>query len=246
MDYHAEFMRRNAEEAARQGADAEFARVSADWLVRATRHRYTYHFRWLGRPVIQYPQDLLAVQELLWSVRPELVVETGVAWGGSLVFHASILELLGGPGRVLGIDVEVRPHNRAAILQHPLAHRIDLIEGSSTAPEVVAEVRRRAAGKRPVLVILDSNHTHAHVLEELRAYAPLVTRGSYLVVFDTSVEDAPKDLFPDRPWGPGDNPKTAVRAFLNENERFVVDRAIDDTLLITNAPGGYLKCVKDA
>jgi cephalosporin hydroxylase len=206
--------------------------------------RYTYNFTWLGRPIIQIPQDILAMQELVWRVRPELVIETGVAHGGSLVLYASLLELLGGAGRVLGVDIDIRSHNREALEAHPMMRRIDLLQGSSVDPVVVSEVHARAKGKGPVMVVLDSNHTHAHVLAELRAYAPLVQAGSYLVVFDTLVEALPKEAFPDRPWGPGDNPATAVRAFLAECDRFVVDGDIDARLLLSVAPGGYLRCVK--
>jgi cephalosporin hydroxylase len=187
---------------------------------------------------------MIAMQEILWSVRPDLVVETGVARGGSLVYYASLLQMLGGDGRVLGIDVEIRPHNRAEIERHPLAGRIDLLEGSSTAPQTVSEVVRRAKGKR-VLLALDSNHTHEHVLQELKAYSPLVRAGSYIVVFDTIVEDLPAGYFGNRPWNKGNNPKTAVREFLQGNDRFAVDRAIEDKLLISVAPGGYLRCTKD-
>ncbi len=191
----------------------------------------------------EYPQDMFALQEIIWEVRPELIIETGVAHGGSLVFSASILELLGGNGRVLGIDIEIRPHNRVAIQQHPLAHRIELLEGSSTDPAIVAQARQRAEG-RHVLVMLDSNHTHDHVLAELHAYSPLVTPGSYLIVLDTIVEHMPADCFPDRPWGPGNNPKTAVHQFLRTTDRFVIDHQIPEKLLITVAPDGYLRCIK--
>lgn len=220
--------------------------LSLQWIVESSRRRYSYHFTWLGRPIIQFPQDIIAMQEIIWHVRPELIIETGIAHGGSLVFYASMLELLGGDGRVLGIDIDIRPHNRTAIRTHPLAKRITLIEGSSTDPDIVGRVYDLAKGKTPVLVALDSNHTHDHVLRELELYAPLVTKGSYLVVFDTVIEDMPDDFFPDRPWGKGNNPWTAVRAFLETNDRFVIDREIEDKLLITVAPGGYLKCVKDS
>jgi cephalosporin hydroxylase len=224
-------------------ADPRLRAAARDFFLRSCEHRYSYNFSWLGRPVIQYPQDLLAMQEIIWAVRPRLIVETGVAHGGSLIFYASLLELLGGEGRVLGIDVEIRPHNRQAIEAHPLFKRISLIEGSSTADAVIRQVREQC--RPPVLVVLDSNHTHAHVLRELELYSPLVTRGSYLVVFDTVVEDMPASAFPDRPWGPGNNPRTAVRAFLGTTDRFIVDQEIEDKLLVTVAPGGYLKCVKD-
>lgn len=233
---------------AQLGADAGLQQRSTAWVQDTARHGYSYNFSWLGRPVIQYPQDLVAMQEIIWTVQPDLIVETGIAHGGSLVFYAAMLELnavCGGPrdAGVVGIDIEIRPHNRAAIAAHPLSGRISMIEGSSIAPEVVAAVRARAAGKRRVLVCLDSNHAHAHVLAELQAYAPLASVGSYCVVFDTIVEDLPKDMFPNRPWGPGDNPKTAVREYLLAHPEFEVDRRIDHKLLASVAPGGYLRRV---
>jgi cephalosporin hydroxylase len=198
----------------------------------------------MGRPIIQYPQDIIAMQEIIWSVKPDLIIETGIAHGGSLVFYASMLELLGGDGIVLGVDIDVRAHNRQGIESHPMAKRIRMIEGSSTDPAVIAMVADHARSRSRVLVTLDSNHTHEHVSLELQAYSPLVTVGSYLVVFDTVVEHMPKSMFPDRPWGPGDNPMTAVRQFLLSNDRFVIDRDIEQKLLLTVAPEGYLRCIK--
>jgi cephalosporin hydroxylase len=227
----------------------EALKVSAQAFLQASvQPKYSYNFAWLGRPIIQYPQDIVAMQELVWRLQPDLILETGIAHGGSLVLYASLLELnalCGGPAQaeVLGIDIEIRPHNREAILAHPLARRIRMIEGSSLAPEVIAQALSAAVGKRSVLVVLDSNHTHAHVLEELKAYAPLVTPGGYCVVFDTLIEDMPEDSYPDRPWGPGDNPKTAVRAYLQDHPEFEVDRSIQNKLLITVAPEGYLRRV---
>jgi cephalosporin hydroxylase len=225
--------------------DQELLALSREWFLRSCRHKYSYNFRWLGRPIIQFPQDILAMQEIIWQVKPDLIIETGIAHGGSLVFHASMLELLGGDGRVLGIDVDIRPHNRREIEAHPLAARIVMIEGSSIDKEVAEEARRLAEGRRRVLVVLDSHHTHDHVLRELELYSPLVKKGSYLVVFDTVIEDMPDDFFPDRPWRKGNNPRTAAREFLERNRRFEVDREIEDKLLITVAPEGYLKCVAD-
>ncbi len=206
--------------------------------------KYSYHFSWLGRPIIQFPQDVLAIQEIIWSVKPDLVIETGIAHGGSLILSASLLELLGGDRRVVGVDIEIRSHNRAAIEAHPLFHRITLIEGSSTDPEVAARIAWLAAGRR-TLVLLDWNHTHDHVLNELRLYSPLVKTGSYIVVFDTIIEHLPDDFFPDRPWGHGNNPQTAVAELLEQNERFRIDGDLEAKLVITAAPGGYLKCVRD-
>ena len=222
--------------------DRELKDLSRLWLRSSAKHRYSYNFTWMGRPIIQYPQDVLALQEIVWSVQPDLIIETGIAHGGSLVFHASLLELIG-RGEVIGIDIEIRPHNREAIEQHPMFRRIRMIEGSSTAPQIVDEVQRLARGHR-VLVVLDSNHTHAHVLAELEAYAPLVAPGSYCVVMDTIIESLPADAFPDRPWGKGNNPWTAVHAYLEADDRFEIDTEIQDKLLVTVAPDGYLKRIR--
>ena len=242
LEKFVEQVRRNV---ARLRGDADLAAKSRDWIRDSSRLEYSYNFTWLGRPIIQYPQDVVALQEIEWSIRPDLIVETGVAHGGSLVFHASMLELIGGSGRVVGIDIDIREHNRREIEAHPMSRRIDLVEGSSTDPAVVADIYRLASGRETVLVLLDSNHTHDHVLRELELYSPLVRRGGYLVVFDTVIEDMPPDFFPDRPWGKGNNPKTAVREFLSRNDRFEVDLDIEAKLSITVAPEGYLRCIKD-
>ncbi len=228
---------------AEQGADTALRAATTDWFNKSCAHKYSYHFTWLGIPIIQYPQDILALQEIVWRIRPQLIIETGVAHGGSLILSASLLELIGGPGQVVGIDIDIRPHNRAAIEAHPMMKRITLIEGSSVDPAVVDQVRAIAREKAPIVVILDSNHTHDHVAQELRHYAPLVTNGSYLIVFDTVVDDMPADAFPNRPWGPGNNPKTAVREFLGNSKDFAVDVELESKLLITVAPGGYLRRV---
>ncbi|MFL6209379.1 MAG: cephalosporin hydroxylase family protein [Pyrinomonadaceae bacterium] len=229
----------------RLGASASLVRASHEWIRDVSRLKYSYNFTWLGRPIIQFPQDIVAMQEIIWRVRPDLIIETGVARGGSLIFYASLLELIGGTGQVLGIDIDLRAHNRAEIEAHPLNHRIKLLQGSSIDEQLAAEVRALARGRARVLVILDSNHTHAHVARELQLYAPLVTKDSYLVVFDTIVEDMPDGYFADRPWGKGDNPKTAVWEFLKTTDRFVIDEEYNSKLLITVAPDGYLRCVKD-
>jgi cephalosporin hydroxylase len=243
-----DFLTEVRQEVEEMGRDANVQSLSRRWMVETLKHKYTYHFSWMGRPIIQFPQDILAVQEIIWSVKPDLIVETGIAHGGSLIFSASMLELnaiCGGPqnGQVLGIDIDIRAHNRAEIEAHPMARRITMIEGSSVAPEVVSDIRARAAGKRSVLVILDSSHTHDHVLAELEAYARLVTVGSYCIVFDTAIEDMPAEAFPDRPWGKGNNAKTAAWDFLRRHPEFEIDNSIQHKLLITVAPDGYLKRV---
>jgi len=239
-----DFADRNAAMIRRMSAHIGLKDLARRFFDLASTLEYPYHFDWLGRPVIQWPQDLVAMQEIIWRVKPDVIVETGIARGGSMIFYASILQLIGGAGRVVGVDVDIRAPNRVEIERHPLAHRITMIQGSSTDDAVVAQVRHSVGGARCVLVALDSNHTHAHVLRELELYGPLVTAGSYLVVFDTVVEDMPADAFPDRPWGRGNNPKTAVREYLLTTDRFQVASEIDDKLAISTNPGGYLRCVK--
>lgn len=236
--------------------DKDLAAQTQAWLLGTLPHHYSYNFRFLGRPIIQYPQDMVAVQELIWQIRPDLVIETGIAHGGSLILSASMLALLdycdaveagttldprATRRRVLGIDIDIRAHNRAAVEAHPMAHRIDMIQGSSIAADVIAQVHAVAARHQRVLVFLDSNHTHEHVMAELDSYAPLVSPGSYCVVFDTVIEDLPAGMYPDRPWDVGNNPKTAVREFISRNSDFEVDSDMDAKLLITVAPGGYLR-----
>lgn len=223
-------------------AGREFMRAS-------TEPQYSYNFTWMGRPIIQYPQDIVAMQQLIWNIQPDLIIETGIAHGGSLIFSASMLELNASCGgfsdaKVLGIDIDIREHNRTAILDHPMAKRIEMIQGSSVDPEIVDRVKKMADGKQRVLVCLDSNHTHEHVLGELNAYADLTSVDSYCVVFDTIVEDLPGEMYPSRPWGPGNSPKSAVMEFLAANEHFQIDHAIDNQLLISVAPQGYLRRVR--
>ena len=207
----------------------------------SNKARYSYNFSWMGRPIIQYPQDMIAMQEIIWDIRPDLIIETGIAHGGSLIYYASLLELIG-HGEVLGIDIDIRKHNRAEIEKHPMVKRIHMIEGSSISNDTVEKVKEYAKGKQKVIVCLDSNHTHEHVLSELTLYAPLVSPGSYIVAFDTIVENLPEGYFSQkRPWGIGNNPMTAVEEFVRTNDHFIIDKEIDNKLLISVAPKGYLK-----
>jgi len=227
------------------GIDDELKSLSNNWIKKSSLLKYSYNFDWLGRPIIQLPQDMIAMQEIIWNTKPDLIIETGIARGGSLIFYSSLLELMGGTSRVIGIDVDIRQPNRKEIEKHPMFKRITLLEGSSTDKDIINKVFDIAKNAKKVLVCLDSDHTHDHVLEELKIYSPLVKKGSYLVVFDTIIEDLPHDFFPDRPWGKGNNPKTAVKEFLKRNDRFKVDESIQNKLLISVAPHGYLKCIKD-
>lgn len=227
-----------------------------NFFIKSVENKYSYNFEWLGRPIIQYPQDIMAMQELIWNIRPDLIIETGIAHGGSLIMSASILALIDycdavngsqtveyrNPRRkVLGIDIDIRSHNRIAIESHPLAGRIEMLQGSSVAPDIVESVWRRAEESKSILVCLDSNHSHDHVLAELNAYAPLVTAGSYCVVFDTAIENLPANLHLDRNWGPGNSPKSAVNEYLKSHPEFMVDKDIDRKLLVSVAKDGYLK-----
>lgn len=238
------FKKERAIQICEMSEDTAMHKYSMDFFLETCKFNYSYNFTWLGRPIIQYPQDIIAMQEIIWNVKPDLIIETGIAHGGSLIFSASMLELIG-KGEVLGIDIDIREHNRVEIEKHPMFKRINMIEGSSTSDEVLNEVRSYAKSKKCILVILDSMHTYDHVLKELELYSEFVTKGSYLVVFDTVIEDMPDDFFEDRPWGKDNNPKMAVRDFLKNNERFVIDKDIENKLLITVAPDGYLKCIKD-
>lgn len=243
-----QFEQEKAERIAAFAKDEEFKAHSQAWLEESMRKSYVYNFSWLGRPIIQNPIDIVAMQEIIWQVQPDLIIETGIAHGGSLIFSASMLELIasctGVEGEVLGLDIDIREHNRAAIEAHPLSKRITMIEGSSIDADIIAQVHAKATGKQRVLVCLDSNHTHDHVLAELEAYAPLTSVGSYCVVFDTFVEDVPADVFQNRPWHSGNSPKTAVWEYLKTHDEFEIDASIHNKLLITVAPDGYLKRVR--
>ena len=228
------------------GKNVELLKSAHSFIEKSTEPKYSYNFSWMGRPIIQYPQDIIAMQELIWSIKPDLIIETGIAHGGSLIFSAAMLELnavCGGPAdaEVLGVDIDIRSHNKQAIEAHPMAKRISMIQGSSIAPEIIAQVKDKAKNRQKILVCLDSNHTHEHVLAELNAYAKLTSVDSYCVVFDTLIEEMPAEAYPDRPWGPGNNPRTAVWEFLKSNKQFQIDKNIDNKLLISVAPDGYLK-----
>ena len=251
-----QFVKEREDAIAAYGKDKTFTDMSLDWRARSMEKRYVYNFDWMGRPIIQYPQDIVAVQELIWQTRPDLIIETGIAHGGSLILSASLLALLDmtdaiergetiDPARssrkVIGVDIDIREHNRAAIEAHPMASRIEMFQGSAIDPDMVKRVRAASEGYERVMVCLDSMHTHDHVLDELRAYAPMTTSSCYCVVFDTLIEDLPDDFFPDRPWGPGNSPKSAVHAYLAEEKGWEIDRAMYEKLQVSVCPDGFLK-----
>lgn len=239
-----EFLKRNKENIKLMNQDKELLKLTRNWFDIAFKYEYSYHSTWLGRPIIQFPQDMVAIQEIIWKTKPDLIIDIGIAHGGSIIFSASILELIG-KGEVLAIDIDIRAHNKTEIEKHPMYKRITMIEGSSIDENTAKKVYKLAKNKKKVLLLLDSNHTHKHVLKELELYSPLVTKGSYIVVFDTMVEDMPKGFFKNRPWDKGNNPKTAVWGFLKKNNRFKIDKTFERKLLITSCPDGYLKCIKN-
>lgn len=252
MSEYEEFKVECAQEIFDMGEDQKLKAKSIDWLIATSQFKYSYHFEWLGRPIIQYPTDIVALQEIIWTQKPDLIIETGIAHGGSLILNASILALLDlfdieanksrpNMRKVIGIDIDIRSHNRSAIEGHPLANRIEMIQGSSTSLQVINEVEKLISGFDRVMVILDSNHTHKHVLDELNLYSKYVSADQYLIVFDTVIESFPSGSFPNRDWDRGDNPYTAVKQFLSQNKDFYLDSQIEDKLLITVAPSGYLK-----
>ncbi|MEO6212470.1 MAG: CmcI family methyltransferase [Vicinamibacterales bacterium] len=222
-----------------------FAALSRQWVRVGWSQRYSYQFTWLGRPVIQLPEDLIRTQEAIWRTQPDVIVETGVAHGGSLVFYASLCELMG-KGRVVGVDIEIRAHNRADIEAHPLASRISLIEGSSIDPAIVDRVKASIPPGSRVMVLLDSNHTKAHVQAELEAYAPLVTDGSYIVATDGIMCDL-HEVPGGRPEWAWDHATAAAAEFCAANPEFVLEGpphtfqegAIREP--VTYWPGGWLR-----
>jgi len=240
-----DFENEKKENIRRLGLAKDLHSISNKWFIDAVNLKYSYNFSWMGRPIIQFPQDIIAIQEIIWNVKPDLIIETGIARGGSIIFHASMLELIGKNGIIIGIDKDIREHNRIEIEKNRMYKRIKMFEGSSISDSIFDKVSKYAKESKNILVVLDSNHTHEHVLKELQLYSPLVTEGSYLIVFDTVIDDMPDNFFPDRPWGKGNNPKTAVKEFLKNNDRFEIDKNIENKLLITAAPSGYLKCVKN-
>jgi cephalosporin hydroxylase len=238
-----EFEKENRKNIKLMNQDSELKKMTRSWFDLSFQYQYSYHFTWLGRPIIQFPQDMIALQEIIWKTKPDVIIETGIAHGGSLIFSASILELIG-KGKVIGIDIDIRKQNKIEIEKHSLFKRIEMIEGSSVDAKIIKKIFSMIEKKEKVLVLLDSNHTHEHVLKELNAYSSIVKKGSYIIVFDTMVEDMPENSFPNRPWDKQNNPKTAVKEFLKKNDRFKIDKNYEKKLLITSSPDGFLKCVK--
>lgn len=236
-----EFDKKNLTHAAEMSRDDGLRKRALDLVIESDKYGYGYQWTWLGLPIIQLPQDIIATQEIIWKSKPDVIIETGIAWGGSVVLYASLLQLIG-KGKVVAVDLNLMDHVSQQIMSYPFSNRIRLYKGSSTDPAIVEKVRSHIEPGQSVMVLLDSNHTHQHVLEELRAYGPLVTKEQYLVVSDTVVEDIPEQTHRTRPWGPGDNPKTALYAYLNETSKFEIDYEIDNKMLLSFSPHGYCRC----
>ena len=226
-----------------QSKDPVLRRLAHEFLVESFKYDYPYQWTWLGLPMLQVPADIVATQEIIWENKPDVIIETGIAWGGSVVFYASLLQLIG-KGEVIAVDLNLMDHVTNQIMSYPFAQRIRLLKGSSTDPAIAAEIKSHLKPSMSVMVLLDSNHTHKHVLDELALYGPLVTKGQYLIVSDTHVETVPQMDHKPRPWGPGNNPKSAVDEYLRSMDRFAVDEEIDKKLLVSLTPGGYLRCLK--
>jgi cephalosporin hydroxylase len=239
-----QFETRNIRMIKKMGKDKSLNNLSKKFINDSSKYEYSYHFNWLGLPIIQFPQDMMAMQEIIWKIKPDAIIETGIARGGSLIFYASMLKLLENNGIVIGVDIDIRSHNKKSLERHPFYNKIKLIEGSSIDIKTIEDIKKLIKNKKKILVVLDSNHSHEHVLQELNLYSPLVKKGSYVIVFDSIVEDMPPSFITNRPWSKGNNPKTAVWEFLKTNKRFKIDKDTENKLLISVAPDGYLKCIK--
>ncbi len=244
MDQIEEFKKERKHAIEQMSGDEDLKKKSLDWIVHADKYKYTYNFNWLGRPIIKFPNDIVLMQELIWDVKPDLIIETGIAHGGSIIFSASMLELIGGGGEVAAVDIDIRKYNRIEIEKHPMYKRITMFEGDCLSDEILSKIRKKAKNKKRVMVFLDSNHTHDHVLKELELYSSFVTVGSYLVLPDTIIEYFPRGYYSNRPWDVGNNPMSALKVFLSKNDNFVIDHEKANKLMITEAIDGYLKRIK--
>jgi len=238
------FLRERSADIQAMGRDESLRAKSIEWMITADKYKYTYNFTWMGRPIIKFPNDMIAQQEIVWRTKPDLIIETGIAHGGSIIFSASLLELIGN-GHVIGVDIDIRQHNRTEIENHPMAKRITMIEGGSTDTAVFARVKDLAKSAKSVMVILDSNHSHQHVYDELALYADLVTVGNYCILPDTFIEFFPKGYYSaDRVWDVGNNPWTAMRQFMASRSDFELDPTPVAKTMITESFDGYLKRIR--
>lgn len=232
-----------AQEIQKALGDPELLRKGRDFLIHSDRYKYGYYWTWMGLPIIQMPEDIVLTQEIMWETKPDFVIEAGIAWGGSLALYAAFQEIQGF-GKVIGIDVTIPEHNREAILGTPVSHRISLVEGSSSDPEIYDQIVAQIPDGSNILLVLDSNHTHEHVLAELKLWSPLLQKGNYIIVSDTIVEVIPEQKHRPRAWGPGNNPMTGMREFLEGNDRFTSMNSYSDRAFASFNPSGYLKCIK--
>ena len=258
FDPVSKFTKECKEEINKQSQDQLFLELSQNWMNQSWKHKYTYHFNWLGRPIIQMPQDILALQEIIWNIKPDLIIETGIAHGGSLCLTASLLALLELEEmknnsisqdeiikrKVIGIDIDIRKHNREHIEKHFLSDKIEMIESSSVNKDTFNKVKSLSKDYNNILVMLDSNHTESHVLEELTLYSSLISKNSYCIVFDTIVEKMDPEFSKNRPWNKKNSPQSAINKFLKRNDNFIVDKTIDNKIILSMAPGGFLKKIK--
>ena len=228
------------------GLDKKIFQQSKDLIYNLDQYDYSYLWTWMGIPIIQLPADIMATQEVIWKTKPDIIIETGVARGGSVLFMASILEMMGN-GQVIGVDIDIRKHNRESIEAHPMSKRVTLIEGGSVDDSILKQVRANIPDGARVMVVLDSDHSRDHVLEECRAYGPMVTKDCYMVVADTLVghldeKEAPQNR--SQVWYKGNDPLTALQEYMLESDRFEIDLEINGKLVLSSSPGGYLRCEK--
>ena len=239
-----EFFYQRNEDIENMARDSQLKDLSLQWMIKADRYKYTYNFTWMGRPIIKYPNDMIVQQELMWTLKPDLIIETGVAHGGSIIFSASMMKMMGIKGSVIGIDIDIREHNLKEIEDHPMYDIIHLYEGDSTDSKIVQQVQQHVDKAKTVLVILDSLHSHQHVLKELNLYSKFVTKSSYIILPDTFIEFFPKGYYSkDRPWDVGNNPYTAMHEFLKNNSSFMIDKKLSSKAVISETIDGYLKRV---
>jgi len=245
MDKVKQFYNERKNDIEKMGMDVDLRKKSLEWMLHADKYKYTYNYSWMGRPIVKYPNDMLIQQELMWMLKPDLIIETGIAHGGSIIFSASMQKMMGIDGEVVGIDIDIRPHNRKLIEEHPMYKNITMFEGNSTDKNFIKKIEEHVTGKKTVMVILDSLHSHQHVYLELQLYSKFVTLGSYCILPDTFIEFFPKGYYSkNRPWDVGDNPYTAMKQFINETDEFEVDKSLTNKAMITETIDGYLKRVK--
>ncbi len=239
-----EFIRKNEIAYEKMYRNKKLQNKAKEVLIEADKHRWIHQSSWMGEPILNLQQDILAIENIFWNTRPENIIEVGVAWGGSLLFGASLLQLFGGK-KAIGIDIFIPPDLRKRLMNKgKISKKISLIQGESTHKSTISKLKKIIGNSKKNLIILDSYHAHQHVLEELELYSQFVGKGNYIIVGDTIVEDIPKQKHRPRPWGPGNSPKSAMKHFLKKNNKFIIDRNFDKKLLFSCHPEGYLRAIK--